>query len=140
MGTKDTTYDYLKASKYMSLATASLDGKPEVATVEYIVDGDNIIINTDTRYRKYQNVIANQQVACVVTTDHDQTLQFDGTIHQLTDVAAEAARLLLLAADPSFIDYFTVKYTRFFKITPTWLRLRDYTTQLMMTTEYRPKS
>jgi len=121
----------------MSLATTSLDGKPEVATVEYLVDGDQLIINTFIYYRKYQNLVDNPQIACVITVDDEKTLQFDARAELLEGEAAAQARQKLMEFDPGFADFFDDDETRFFRITPTWLRLRDYTQQPLKTTEYK---
>jgi uncharacterized pyridoxamine 5'-phosphate oxidase family protein len=133
---KDIVYDYLRQHKYMALATASLDGVPEVATVEYLVDGDSLLINTYNYYRKYPNLISNGNVAGVVTMEDTHTLQFDAFAKELSGEEAERARQLLLEFEPGYADYFNDETTRFFRITPTWLRLRDYTQTPMKTTEY----
>jgi uncharacterized pyridoxamine 5'-phosphate oxidase family protein len=138
MSKKSVIYEYLKENKYMALATASKAGKPEVATVEYVLDGDELLINTYTYYRKYQNLLGNPQVACVITANHDQTLQFEGGIRQLEGKEAEDAKQKMLVAEPDFADFFNDNDTRFFRISPTWMRLRDYTKEPMETTEYTP--
>ena len=46
MTDKETIYNFLKHHKYMTLATASKDGKPEAATVEFTTDGDDLLINS----------------------------------------------------------------------------------------------
>ncbi len=120
----------------MALATANLDGVPEVATVEYVLDGDRIIFNTLIKYRKYPNLLNNPRVACAITTAHEQTLQIDGTAIELNGQDAQHARELLLAADPDFAAFFS-EDTRFFAITPSYMRLRDYTQTPMQTTELR---
>ena len=137
MTDKQIIYEFLSQNKYMSLATTSLDGKPEVATVEYLVDGDQLIINTFIYYRKYQNLVDNPQIACVITVDDEKTLQFDARAELLEGEAAAQARQKLMEFDPGFADFFDDDETRFFRITPTWLRLRDYTQQPLKTTEYK---
>jgi len=139
MSNKATIYDYLKQNKYMTLATASKTGKPEAATVEYVVDGDDLLINTYQYYRKYQNLLDNPQVACVITTNHDMTLQFEARADLLKDEDAEYAKQKLLEFEPDFAHFFNNKDTRFCRITPTWMRLRDYTKEPMQELEYKPE-
>ena len=136
MNKKSSIYDFLKSNKYMTLATSDKEGKPEAATVEYVLDGDVLLINTYTYYRKYKNLIENPLVACVITINHDKTLQFDGKIAQLSGEEAKSAKQKMLLAEPNFADFFNDNDTRFFKITPTWMRLRDYTKQPMGVFEY----
>jgi len=121
----------------MALATSDRDGKPEVATVEYVIDGDGLLINTYTYYRKYSNLITNPRIACVVTTGHDMTLQFDGIIKKLEGNDAQHAKQKMLEVEPEFTVFFNDKDTRFFRITPTWMRLRDYTKDPMKVIEYK---
>lgn len=113
----------------MTLATADLSGKPEAATVEYVLDGDTLLLNTYTYYRKYQNLLDNPQVACVITTGHEKTLQFDARIMLLEGADAQRAQEKMLEVQPEFADFFNDTDTRFFVITPFWMRLRDYTKQ-----------
>ncbi|MDO8265409.1 MAG: pyridoxamine 5'-phosphate oxidase family protein [Candidatus Saccharibacteria bacterium] len=136
MDNKSAIYDYLKSNKYMTLATSSSEGRPEAATVEYVMDGDELLINTYTYYRKYKNLLDNPFVACVITTKHDQTLQFDGRILLLSGEDAVSAKQKMLIAEPDFANFFNDNDTRFFKITPTWMRLRDYTKQPMKVYEF----
>lgn len=138
MDKKSVIYGYLKQNKYMSLATCSKQGSPEVATVEYVLDGDELIINTYVYYRKYQNLIDNPKVACVVTTDHEITLQFEGKVEQLEGDEASRAKQKMLEFDPSFAEFFSEKDSRFFKIYPTWMRLRDYAKEPLTVVEYIP--
>jgi uncharacterized pyridoxamine 5'-phosphate oxidase family protein len=138
MNKKSVIYNFLKQNKYMALATSSKQGKPEVATVEYVIDGDDLLINTYVYYRKYKNISNNPNVACVVTTNHDMTLQFDGNIKQLEGEEATYAKQKMLEVEPDFADYFSDEDTRFFRITLTWMRLRDYTKESMEETEYIP--
>ncbi len=53
MSDKQKIYEFLKQHKYMTLATADTRGRPEAATVEYVLDGDDLLINT---YTHYQNI------------------------------------------------------------------------------------
>jgi len=122
----------------MTLATASKDGKPEAATVEYVIDGDDLLVNTYVHYRKFKNLTTNPFVACVVTMGDEKTLQLDGKIRLLEGSEAADAKQKMLTAEPDFKDFFNDKDTRFFKITPTWLRLRDYTKTPMEELEYTP--
>ena len=138
MSDKTIIYDYLKANQYMGLATSDKHGKPEVATVKYVLDGDSLLLNTFVHYRKYRNLVDNPVVACVVTTGHERTLQFEGTVEELKGSAAEDAKTKMLAVDPEFGKFFINEDTRFFRITPDWMRLRDYTVTPMLVTEYKP--
>ena len=139
MSSQSIIFDFLKTDKYMALATSSKTGKPEVATVEYVIDGGELLINSNINYRKYQNIIKNPFVAGVVTCKHEKTLQFDGMIKQLDGDAAENAKQKMLEVEPDFMEFFNNPNTRFFRITPTWMRLRDFTQGKPLVTEFTPE-
>lgn len=138
MDSKAAIYAYLQQHAHMALATADTTGKPEVATVEYVLDGEELLVNTFVHYKKYPNLTENPRVACVVTTGEDRTLQLEGNVQLLAGQEAERAKQCMLAADPAFANFFDDTRTRFFSITPTWMRLRDYTKQPMQVIEYIP--
>lgn len=135
---KTIIYDYLKQNKLMALATANKSSKPEVATVEYVLDGDDLLLNTFVYYRKYTNLTNNPQVACVVTTGEDKTLQFDADVIALDGSEADSVRQKMLEEEPNFADFFNDTDTRFFRLRPTWMRLRDYTNGPVKEIEFRP--
>lgn len=113
----------------MAMATADKSAKPEVATVEYVMDGDSLLVNTHSYYRKHQNLIDNPQVSCVVTSGEEKTLQFDARVELLSEQDAKEAKQKMLAAEPDFANYFNDTDTRFFCLKPYWMRLRDYTVE-----------
>lgn len=129
MKEQDIIKQYLYAHRYMTLATSSPDGKPEAATVGYVVYGDKLLFNTYSHYRKYPNLTDNPRVSCVVTSDDlNATLQLDGTVELLEGKDLKAAKEFMVKDWPEEVKYFTDDRTRFFIITPTWVRLRDYNT------------
>ena len=119
----------------MVMASADLQGKPQAATVEYVMDGNTLLINTFTYYRKYPNLLANPQVACVITEAENKTLQFDAKIVLLEGDEAETVRQLMIKKKPQAANFFIDETTRFFRISPTWMRLRDYTVKPLKVTE-----
>ncbi|MBI4021677.1 MAG: pyridoxamine 5'-phosphate oxidase family protein [Candidatus Aenigmarchaeota archaeon] len=103
------------------LATATLRGKPEAATVLYAEGRDmNVYIQTSFEHRKYAHLKANPQ-ASVVVTEAPYTLQMDGSMQELSGPAAERAKTLLIAKrGPSRFDASPRAYFRF---TPNWIRV-----------------
>lgn len=105
-----------------------------------MLDGETLLINTLVSYRKYQNLVENPFVACVITTNHEKTLQFEGTALELRDGEADDTRSKMLDAEPDFANFFDDTDTRFFRLTPAWMRLRDYAETPMKTIEFLPKT
>ena len=64
----DTEIAYLKAQPLMRFATASTDGKPDVAPVVFSVEGDDIVTAgfDITHTVRYKNVMANPRATVVV--------------------------------------------------------------------------
>ena len=134
MNDKDVLYRYLQQNKHMALATVTATGRPEVATVEYLLDGEDLLMSTYVQYRKYQNLLSDGHIAAVITTGHEKTLQLEGIASELENEAVAEAKSKLLNFEPDFAAYFD-ENTRFFQIRLTWMRLRDYTQESLQITE-----
>lgn len=61
---------FLKSNELCRLATATLDGAPQVTPVMYALDDDNMIIATDYGTKKLKNLKSNPRVALVVDKYH----------------------------------------------------------------------
>jgi len=67
----------LRENRLCVVATASKDGKPEAATIEFAHDGQhNLFFETFPQYRKYPNLKSNPR-ASVVITQEPHTVQMD---------------------------------------------------------------
>jgi len=121
--TKILFEDILLNSKFCTLATASLNGKPEAATIHYCVDKDyNIYFNSFPHYRKYQNIRSNPQ-ASIVITQNLNTIQMDGDVTELTGSSTKFAKQLLLKKFPEDAKYLSDSTGLFFKFNPAWIRI-----------------
>ena len=113
----------LKENKFCVLATASLDGKPEAAIIEYVADKEsNLYFETFPSYRKYANLKKNPQ-ASVVITQVPYTLQMDGSVTELSEIAALKAKALLIKKHGLGSGFYLNSTIKFFKFTPTWIRV-----------------
>ncbi len=122
---KGQIYKFLRENDTMTLATVSAEGKPEAASMRYAVDGDNIqLFITYKSYRKYHNLLTHPEVACVITADR-RTLQFEALSQEVTGPLAMDVRQKILAALP-LMEEFMSEETRYFTISPTWMRMQDY--------------
>ncbi len=65
--TRDDAFTFISAgTRTGSLATASPTGKPHVAPVWFVVDGDDIVFNTGATTVKGRNLAANPRAAMTV--------------------------------------------------------------------------
>jgi general stress protein 26 len=124
MGEAEVLFEkLLKDNTLCVLATASLDGKPEAATIEYVSDADwNLYFETFPTYRKYANLKSNPQASVVITQD-PHTIQMDGVVVELTGKESNNAKQLLIAKHGIGSGYYEDPAIRFFRFTPTWIRL-----------------
>lgn len=113
----------LYKSDLCAFATSSLEGKPEVATIEYYVDEDyNLYFESFPTYRKYHNIISNPLASAVITKDQ-KTLQMDGEVKQLDGSDAEWAKQKLIEKFGDGVGYLHAPDVLFFRFTPTWIRV-----------------
>ncbi len=116
MNATEQAKDILASQRACVLATSSLDGKPEAATIYFAEEGFNLYFETFATYRKYANLTANPR-ASVVVNNPPLTLQMDGTVHQLSGADTEHAKKRLMEKRRK-----TKKYDEkfiFFKFMPT---------------------
>ncbi len=105
------------------LATASLDGKPEAATIEYVADAEgNLYFETFPKYRKYANLKSNPRASVVITED-PHTIQMDGMVKEIKSKEADEAKQRLLARHGAGSGYYDDPQIRFFKFAPAWIRV-----------------
>lgn len=108
------------------LATVASDGTPQAATVGFSVDESfSLLVGTNKKSRKYQNIANSKNVAVVVGFSGDKTVQIEGTVTKeipLSDVRV-AQHYEKVPGAKRFKDYEGQTYLM---VVPTWLRLTDY--------------
>ena len=121
--TKTLFEDILYNSELCALATASLKGKPEVATIEYYADENyNLYFESFPTYRKYQNFKENP-LASVAITLNKKTVQMNGEIKKLDGGDAQWAKQKLIERFGDGVGYLHAPDVLFFRFTPTWIRV-----------------
>lgn len=123
------------AKKFMNehetcvLATTHADGSPQAATVGFSVQGNKVLISTNSKTRKYKNLTNNSKVAVVVGTEGAKTLQLEGEAKEIP--AANNQKLIdeHFLQVPAAKEYADEEGQTYFLITPAWLRFTDYTAQ-----------
>lgn len=118
-----------KIPKLCVLTTCSADGKPECAVMGYAVRDDlSLILSTDKTSRKWNNLHDNPRVALVFGWSFKElNIQYEGTA-QLVESGEpfHQAEKIYFAAHPEAQEFKGLPETVFIKITPTWIRLSDY--------------
>lgn len=112
------------------LATVNETGSPEAATVGFSHDKDfRIVIATNEKTRKAQNIASNNHVALVVGFEGSETVQIEGEATKKT--AAELGDRLEqhFKKVPNAKKRVGNECEAYFLIAPTWLRHTDYTAE-----------
>ena len=90
---KDLIYQFINRQKLGVVSTINPDSKPEAAVVGIAVSQSlEIIFDTVTTSRKYQNILHNSHVAFAIGWDNEITVQFEG-IAEVLDDSSEADKL-----------------------------------------------
>lgn len=125
MDTKQFLRDFLKRHPTMVLSTVTTQGKPESAVIEFGETEElELIFDTYTHFRKYANLKANTSVSCVIWSG-EQTVQYEGQAAELQAGELESCKRIYFAKVPGAEKYGRDPDTRFFKITPKWIRFSD---------------
>lgn len=85
---KQKVFDFISNEKYCVLSTVNTKGKPEAATMSFVVTNNlEVMFSTSKLYRKYGNIQNNNNVAIVFGVNGDDfvTVQYEGEISELTE-------------------------------------------------------
>ncbi len=118
------------------ISTINVKGDPQSALVYYVADDEfNIYFTTYSNSRKYTNILAHNKVAFVVSNiESPQTVQIEGvaqdvgiigTSHEIFTQLIEVMSSNQLFLAP--VDHIQKERTVLIKITPTMIRLGDFT-------------
>lgn len=118
---------FLGQFKTCVLATCS-NAQPQAATVGYSADSEvKIMIATTSKTRKAMNLAKNNKVALVVGFDGPKTVQLEGVAKKLSQQDYKKRVELHFQKVPGAKKFAGDDGQNYYLITPTWLRLTDYT-------------
>jgi hypothetical protein len=80
---KATIHSFLLQHRYAVISSLSTDNTPQSALIGIAVSPDlEIIFDTVKSSRKYPNLTANPNCSLVIGWENEQTLQFEGRVHE----------------------------------------------------------
>ncbi len=127
MDKKQVALDFIKKHLIGVLATTSLENKPEAAVIEFgETDEFELVFDTSTTYRKYNNLKHNPNVAFVVGGQENIGIQLEGIAVELSEEESGKYKQAYFNKNPDAKKWEQFPDTRWFKITPRWLCYRDY--------------
>src|SRR3989344_7775908 len=125
---KQKSFEFLKSRNTAVLATVSVDGKPQAATIYYIIDDDfNFYFITGSETGKFKNLKAKEDVALVVGFGPEPTTVHVGgkasilPENERSKILLEYADLLRVNEEIPILKLKDHGSVEVFKITPTFL-------------------
>ena len=126
---KKLVHDFIAKHSIGVLATTTAEGKPEAAVITIIVtDGLEIIFETFTNYRKYQNLKKNSSIALIVGWDEKITVQYEGIAEELYGDALQKYKGEYFLTHLKLKKWDDLPEMVWFKISPKWARYLDNNT------------
>ncbi|HUR35365.1 MAG TPA: pyridoxamine 5'-phosphate oxidase family protein [Vicinamibacterales bacterium] len=123
--------DFIRARRWAVAASASPAGAPQAALIGVAVtDQLELVFDTLSTSRKATNLLANARIAVVIGgwTDADpRTLQYEGVADFPSGQELERVRAVYFDAFPDGRDRLSWPAITHVRVTPTWLRLSDFT-------------
>ncbi len=119
-------FDFIKDQKLAVISTVDENSVPESAIVEFGEYGEfNLVIDTFTHSRKYQNLIKNSEAAFVIGWDDDITIQINATTHLLEGEELNQAKESYFAKNPRAKKWDNREEVAYFGFMPKWIRYSD---------------
>lgn len=117
---------FIKKHKLAVISTVNKNNNPESAVIEFgQTDSLELIFDTFSSYRKYKNIQHKPRVSFVIGWDEDITVQYEGTAVELKGEKSKTYKKIFLKKHPDAKKWENFKQTRYFKVTPTWIRYSD---------------
>ena len=130
---KEFIYKFIQQHRVAVVSSVTKDGVPESALVGIAVSGDlEIVFDTITTSRKYENIIHNPSVALVIGWDDETTVQYEGMAMELMD-ADDRYREIYYSVYPDGRERaITWPGLVHFKVLPRWLRYSNFNSPMVI--------
>jgi pyridoxine/pyridoxamine 5'-phosphate oxidase len=139
MKSKADIAEFIAARSLCVIATVSGEGRPESAVVGFCpTDNLEIIFRTSVKSRKAANIQHTPEVAVVIGWDGPATVQLEGTARQLDRGDAKHFAEIYFSKNPAARKFESDPDSRFFLVTPRWVRHTDLSTHPWAISELDP--
>ena|SRR3989338_4018997 len=126
---KEEVLKFIREHAECVLATIHADGRPEAAVVLFAIDDDfNFYFGTKKEYRKYANLLKNDNAAVVVGVSgkDPRTVQVEGKITMLESAVDVEKAKEILKTNSAMVPFLELPLV-YMRLTPSWLRYLDET-------------
>jgi len=125
--TKDQLFAYIKQHKLAVLSYLGPQGMPQSALVGIAVTAElEIVFDTVKTSRKYPGLIGNATAAFVIGCTGDETLQYEGSAHEISGPDLARYKAVYFAAWPDGSSREAWPQICYFVVKPKWIRFSDY--------------
>lgn len=130
---------FLRTYKLAVEATVSRDGAPQSAVIGFAVsDALEIVFDTLTTSRKFQNLRHDPRIALVIGWDHETTAQIEGLADVPSGVELERLRKCYFAVHPDGRSRLSWPDLVHVRVRPNWVRHSDFTVEPPCILEFDP--
>lgn len=112
----------------MTIATVGENGEPQAATVEFCVQGNDILFDSVETSRKVNNIERGSHVALVMMPSETSTIQLQGEAVALTGDERARAVEVYLTKIPRASAWINNTDVKVFSVRLTWARYTDVST------------
>jgi PPOX class probable F420-dependent enzyme len=91
--------DFLTAKHFLTIATVDADGSPRQAVIWYLIDGDDLIVNSAMGRRWPANLLRDGRVSAAITDHADgyRWIGVTGSAEAITDQPTAQAHIAAMA-------------------------------------------
>ena len=126
--TRAELVEFLRGHKLAVQASVAPDGRPQAAVVGFAVsDALEIIFDTVTSSRKYQNLLLDPHIALVIGWDGETTAQIEGVVDFPKGNELHRIRDCYFVPYPDGRDRLSWPGITHARVRPTWVRYSDFT-------------
>jgi hypothetical protein len=126
--TRAELVQFLRRYRLAVEASVAPGGAPQAAVVGFgVSDACEIVFDTMTTTRKYNNLVADPRVALVIGWDHEATAQIEGVVDFPEGAELARVREIYLAAYPDGRERLAWPGITHARVRPTWVRYSDFT-------------
>jgi pyridoxine/pyridoxamine 5'-phosphate oxidase len=124
--TRDELVQFIRRHRHAVQASIAPGGAPQAAVVGIACSDElELVFDTLTSTRKYQNLMRDPRIAFVIGWD-DQTVQLEGTCDEPSGAERERVKQVYFAQLLDGRDREAWEGITWLRVRPTWIRYSDF--------------
>jgi len=120
-------YQFLSEHQHAVVSSVAENNTPQAALVGVAyTENLELIFDTTSDTRKYDNLVRNPAVAAVIGWDGEQTVQYEGMARLLTGSDLKPYQEIYLRSFPGGTGRAAWEHIAYFVVQPRWIRFSDF--------------